>query len=140
MIAIERTKEVNLREVILRSEVKHIPEAEEILRDCMYRSMEIRIGKVDGVVACVWGLIPPTILSDSAWLWLLCTDIVAEHKFLFVRHSQRYIEEALKEYPIILGDCLIDNKSAKRWLEWLGAKFAEPIAGRIPFSIRAKNV
>lgn len=138
MIAICRDREINLQDVIRRSEVAHIPEAEDILRDCMYRSIQVRVGLVDNTVACVWGLIPPTILSDSAWLWLITTDIVAEHKFLFVRHSQRYIEEALKEYPTILGDCLIDNVPARRWLKWLGAEFSVPVGGRVPFVIRKK--
>lgn len=137
-VAIKRSKEVDLREVIARSEVKHIPEAEEILRDCMYRSIEVRLGLVDGKVACIWGMIPPTLLSSTAWLWLLTTDIIAENKFLFIRHSQRYIEEALLIYPTILGDCLVDNVSARRWLKWLGAEFAQPVGGRIPFVIRPK--
>jgi len=105
----------------------------------MFRSEEVRYGMVDGKIACVWGLIPPTLLSNKAYLWLLTTDIVAEHKFLFVRHSQRYVEEALKQYPIIVGDCLIGNASAMRWLRWLGAEFGEPDGGRIPFMIKAKR-
>lgn len=138
MIAIKRNEEVNVRDVIRRSPVSHIPDAEKILRDCMYRSIEVRTGLVDGEVACMWGLIPPTFLSNRAWLWLLTTDIVAEHKFLFIRHSQRYIEEALREFPIIVGDTDITNKPAQRWLKWLGARFEQPVGRKIPFVIEAK--
>lgn len=112
----------------------------ETLRACLLRSVEVRYGIVDGKVACVWGLIPPTLLSTSAWLWLDTTEIVAEHKFLFVRYSQRYVEEALKTYPKLIGDCIVGNWSGRRWLEWLGAEFSPAIGGRWPFVIRAKHV
>ncbi len=138
MIAITKSKNFDTHDVIRRSNVKHIPGAEGVLRDCMYRSVEVRVGMLDGVIACAWGLIPPTILSDTAWLWLIATDIVAEHKFLFVRHSQRYIEEALKEYPNIIGNTEVVNHSARRWLRWLGAEFGEPEGKMIPFIIKAK--
>lgn len=139
MITIQKTVDVDLRDVLLHSPVASVLGAEEILRECMYRSIEVRYGLVDSEVACMWGLIPPTLLSTTAYLWLLTTDIVAEHKFLFIRHSQRYIEEALNIYPTIIGDCLVGNRAAKRWLQWLGAEFTEPVGGRIPFTIRAAN-
>lgn len=138
-VEIASLPDFDISEVLYRSPVANLPGAEEILLECATRSVEVRYGFVDGKVACVWGLIPPTLLSSTAYLWLLTTDIIAEHKFLFIRHSQRYIEEALKEFPTIIGDCLIDNRPAKRWLEWLGAEFGPPILGRFPFTIRAKH-
>ena len=130
---------LNTADLIRRSPVANIPGAEEVLRECIYRSIEIRQGLLDGEIACAWGLIPPTLLSDTAYLWLLTTDIIAEHKFLFVRHSQRYIESALKAYPTIIGDVIGHNPSARRWLQWLGAEFAPMVMGRTPFTIKAKN-
>ena len=125
--------------IVRRSPVADLPGALATMRKCMTRSVKIYYGEVDGKVACVWGLIPPSLLSDSAYLWLLTTDIVAENKFLFVRHSQRYVEEMLKEYPLIIGDCMLDNPQAVRWLRWLGAHFHDPVDNRLPFSIRAAN-
>lgn len=139
MIAIRKNEKVNLQEVIRRSPVAQMPGAEDILLEAIFRSIEIRYGYIDGDLACVWGLIPPTLLSSTAYLWLLTTEIVAEHKFLFVRHSQRYVKEALRIYPEIVGDAIVGNLSAIRWLRWLGAEFSEPVFGRIPFVIRAKN-
>ena len=145
MITVARTNDpsaaqaYDIRDVLRRSPIANIPEAERIMTECLHRSIEIYYGKVDGQVACVWGLIPPTLLSDQAYLWLLTTDIVAEHKFLFVRHSQRYVEEALKSFPNIVGDVIVGNDSAVRWLRWLGAEFAAPVGGRVPFTIRAKH-
>lgn len=137
-VAIRRNPSINLHDVVQRSPFAKLPGAELTLRECISRSEDWRCAWVDGEVACVWGVIPPTVLSDNAWLWLLHTDIADKHKFLLVRYSQRYIEEALKRYPIIIGDCDIGNKSARKWVEWLGAEFAPPVGGKIPFVIRTK--
>lgn len=139
-VSIRSGKGFDVKDVISRSAVAETPNAEEILNLCLERSIEVRYGQLpSGEIACIWGLIPPTLLSDSAYLWLLTTEIVAEHKFLLVRHSQRYIEEALKVFPTIVGDVLVGNEPAQRWLKWLGAEFEQPVHGRIPFAIRAKK-
>lgn len=138
MISISQSRDINPYEVLRRSSVANVEGAQDILHDCLYRSMEVRYGLVDGEAACMWGLIPPTILSDSAYLWLLTTELVAEHKFLFIRHSQRYIEEALKKYPLIIGDVVGNNRSTIRWLKFLGAEFTRGINGRMLFTIRKK--
>lgn len=122
------------RDLIARSTFSGDPEAEEILRECLWRSEDVQYGILDGRVACVWGLIPPTLLSECAYLWLLTTDIVVEHKFLFVRNAQIYVEDMLKRYPILYGD--VGDPRAVKWLKWLGAVIGEPIDGRIPFMIR----
>ena len=140
MISIERSKDFDIVDVLRRSPVSGIPGARETLLECMSRSVEVQIGIVDGVVACVWGMIPVTILSSSAYLWLLTTDLVEKHKFLFIRHSQRCVEEALKIFPVITGDVAPDNHSARRWLEWLGAEFSSgPFGDWIPFTIRRRD-
>jgi hypothetical protein len=128
----------NVGDVLRRSPVAGIPGARDTMRECLFRSIEVYQGKLNGEVACVWGLIPPTLLSDAAYLWLLTTDIVAEHKFLFIRHSQRYIEEALKHWPTIYGEVIGDNPAAKKWLRFLGAEFDPEFNGRTSFKIKRK--
>lgn len=137
-VEIARRSEMDLRDVIRRSPIAGMKDAEQTLRQYMMRSVEVRYGMIDGEVACMWGLRPPTFLSDNAYLWLLTTDIIAEHKFLFIRYSQLYIEEALKRYPIITGEVLVDNRPAQRWLKWLGAEFLPSTKGAIPFTIKAR--
>lgn len=126
-------------QIVARSDCAHIAHAELVLNDCILRSVEVRYGYVDRELACVWGLIRPTLLSTAAWMWLVVTDKVTEHKFLFVRYSQRWVELMLETYPVLVGDCLVDNRSAKRWLAWLGAEFSKPTHGKISFIIRAKH-
>lgn len=138
MITILKDQPVNA-EIVQRSAVRNVPNADTILRDLVTRSVEVWQGLIDGRAEVVWGIIPPTILSETAWLWLIYTDAVDEHKFIFVRHSQRYIEDVLNRYPTLIGE--VDPRAAfsVRWLKWLGATFGEPInKSAMPFVIRRK--
>ena len=75
----------------------------KLVRRCIFTSAYAFTGWVDDEVACIVGIISPTVLSNQAYLWLHCTPLVEQHKFLFVRYSQRWLEIALKEYPVITG-------------------------------------
>ncbi len=120
----------------------HLATLSDIDQETMHRAMlnssHLWIGEQDGKILCVWGLIPPTMLSDRAYMWLRTTRHMKEHVFLFVRHSQRALTELLETYPMIVGHCLISNSKAIRWLQWLGATFGYPQGEFIPFEIRAK--
>lgn len=102
---------------------------------CFLMSVVIWTGSIDGVLACIWGVIPPTLMSYQAYLWLYTTDALKGHEFLLVRHSQMVIEEVLDEYPSIVGHAIIGSDKSIRWLKWLGAKFGEPQGLAIPFRI-----
>lgn len=106
---------------------------------CMRMSSIVWEGKVDDVIACIWGLIPPSLMSNQAYLWLYTTDLINEHRFLFVRHSQRMIEIMLKEYPIIVGHTHVESTQAIRWLKWLGAEFTAKEGQRLAFTIQKKH-
>ena len=138
VISVEKGTVQDFLDIVRRSPVADKPNAVDIIREASYRSIEVRQGLVNGEVACMWGLIPPTLLSDTAYLWLLTTNLVEEHKFLFVRHSQMYVKEALNYFPNIVGDVMVTNVGAKRWLKWLGAEFGESDGRKIPFVIRRK--
>ena len=137
-VQILRDIEVDLADVIRRSPVANIPHANDILRAFILQSLELWVGKIDGKIACVFGLIPPTILSDTAYLWLLTTDAVDEHTFRFVRHSQRWMEEVLNRYSGVQGHVEQYNRKAIRWLKWLGAEIDPPVGGQHAFWIRKK--
>ena len=84
-------------------------EGEPELNKCISLSATAWLGKIDGETACIWGLIPPSILSEQAYLWLFTTELVESHKFMFVRWSQRFLEVMHKDYPVIVGHCEIGN-------------------------------
>ncbi len=108
------------------------------LHRCLAMTNDLWIGYAEDQLLAAWGLIPPTLLSDRAYLWLYTTPHVGDHTFVFVRQSQRAIENMLKLYPIIEGHTKADAPDSIRWLKWLGAQYGQPNGNLIPFEIRAK--
>lgn len=122
--------------------INEIGEIEEVSKQKLVAMIKISqhvfYGTADKELACIWGLVAPTILSDQAYLWLYCTPVIDNHKFLFIRHSQRWVEKTLKEYPKIVGYCDEGNVRAIRWIKWLGGIFAAPVNGKCAFEITRK--
>lgn len=115
------------------------PEESATLEEYLMFSIYLQTGSIDGKFCCAWGLVPPTLLADKAYLWMYSTDEVEQHKFLFVRKSQIAVEEMLKHYPILVGCCETGKTRSVRWLRWLGARFFEPVDPRyLPFEIRKR--
>jgi hypothetical protein len=102
---------------------------------CLLMSSIIWAGFINEVLVCIWGVIPPTLMSYQAYLWLYTTDKLKGHEFVLVRHSQLVIEEVLKEYQSICGHAIIGSDKSIRWLKWLGAEFGPPQGIAIPFRI-----
>lgn len=111
----------------------------EAMEFCVRISSEIWEGSVDGKLACVWGVILPTLLSDQVYLWMYSNELVDQHQFVFVRHSQRVCEELLKRYQAIVGHVRADAPRSIRWLKWLGAELGQLDGIKIPFRIRKKD-
>lgn len=96
------------------------------------------MGEANGIGVCIWGLIPPTLLAEQAYLWLWTCELAEPHQFFLVRYSRSMIKEMLEEYPILVGHCAVDDPRAQRWLKWLGAEFDFPSGKLISFTIRRK--
>jgi hypothetical protein len=117
-----------------------LPKDEQtIIGSFMRQSVWAWIGKDDDEILCYMGLIPPTLLSDRAYLWLRTTEAMSEHIFVFVRYSQRVLAEMLQDFPAIGGHCEVSATKSIRWLKWLGANFGVPEGQLVPFTIRAKH-
>jgi hypothetical protein len=138
MIEIFQTNDIDIGDVIRRSPWCKVPSAGRTLAECLMMSSYSWIGKCDGEVACAWGLIPPSLLSERAYLWLVTTDLVEQHQFLFVRHSRRCMAIMLEKYQIIVGHSSVSEAHSLRWLRWLGAEFFECEGGQLAFQIRKK--
>jgi hypothetical protein len=133
MVTIERVSTFNLRNLL------GYDCADEVLRsyaDCFTKSTAIWLAKADGVEACAVGVIPPTIFSSKAYLWLIHTKLCEQHPLRFIRWSRKVMDEILATYPNIYGLCHPDNVSGRAWLEWLGAKFAGEYNNHYTFEIR----
>lgn len=137
---VEHATQAQTRQLIFEAKGGMLTDEESnALEQYLAFSVKLCIGSVDGDMCCAWGLIPPSLLSNTAYLWLFSTDAVEDHKFLFIRHSQIEVKKMLEEWPVITGYCQASNQRSKRWLTWLGASFGE--SGRqdfLPFTIRSK--
>lgn len=96
-------------------------------------SEQIWAGLADGRLVVVWGLLPPTLLSDEAYLWSYATEEVSRCRKTFVKLSRMAVEQMLNEYPTLWGWC----KGQSRWLQWLGAEFGAQMGEFTLFTIRA---
>ena len=106
---------------------------------CQRMSGEVWSGYIDDKLVCCWGLIPPSVFSDTAYLWMYNTESLVEHQFVFIRRSQIEVQRMLRNYSRIVGHCVVGNDKAARWLRWLGAEFDAPEAGARAFTIRRKH-
>jgi hypothetical protein len=129
-----------IRELISSSDGPRLtPRQMEMLEFCQAMSWRTWTGLIHGELVCCWGLIPPSLLSNQAYLWLHTTPAMKEHQFLFVRHSQRVVEEMFTYYETIVGHCMVDAEDSIRWLRWLGAVFYEPQDGLVTFAISRRG-
>lgn len=112
---------------------------QETMKRALMNSSRIWLGHEDFKIIALWGLIPPTLMSEIAYLWLFTTKEFTEYTFTFVRQSQRVVAAMLEEYPTIVGHGVVGHDRSLRWLRWLGAEFGEPQGKFLPFTIRARK-
>lgn len=110
---------------------------QEIMNRSLQNSSDVWVWTVDNHIHGFWGLIPPSLLSNRAYIWLYTLPSMTEHQFAFVRHSQIAVKKLLEQYPVIVGHCAKSADKSQRWLRWLGATFGEPDGNLIPFEIKA---
>lgn len=108
----------------------------EIMERSLRNSPDAWVAYADSTILGFCGLIPPTILSDTAYLWFYSTRHFASHRIACLRSSPKLITDVLRHYSIVVGHC-VSGAPACRWLRWLGATFGEPQGRYIPFRIEA---
>lgn len=123
---------------IIREHLPLTDSEERTMEDCVSRSIDVWLGTRDDEVYCVWGVVPPTILSQKAYLWLYTNEEkIAEHQFTFIRWSQIAVKKMLDDFEVLYGVTDLKNEKTIRWLKWLGAEF-DQYAGQLHFEIRRK--
>lgn len=90
------------------------------VEDAVRRAALTWAGMIDGELVCLGGVEQTTILSDSAYLWLITTKAVEAHPFIFVRRSQMVLEAILEQYRMVYGVVDKDFTRSIMWLRWLG--------------------
>lgn len=129
---------VDLRRII-RDRLTLTDSERTMMINCALLSMHIWVGIYNEDIYCMWGVIPPTFLSNRAYVWLYTNDSkVVEHQFVFIRRSQIAVREMLKKFDVLYGTADKRNARTMRWLKWLGAEFEYAPCNMLDFVIRRK--
>ena len=103
-------------------------------------TVPINAGYLNGELAAIWGVIPPTLASNQAYLWVYTTDALKDlySQFLFIRFSQVMVQDMLLLYESLVGVTEVTATKSIRWLKFLGAEYGPPEGEYLPFVIRRK--
>ncbi len=117
MLAVLRERE--------RSALIESPGAVAYLEQALSQCAEAWTGYIDDQIVCMWGIDRGSMLTNSAFIWLVTCQGVDAHSFIFVRHSQKRLEDLKKRYSYIHGVVQADNEQSVRWLRWLGFQLGD---------------
>lgn len=127
MIQIYHTYGSKLHGLIYPEYLSMLPvDQQETMARSMHNSPDIWVGYNDDKVFAIMGVIPPTLLSDRAYVWFWTTQYFDGSRLACLRISRRCIADALLRYPILWGHCLPSAEKSIRWMKFLGARFVEP--------------
>lgn len=106
-------------------EIARFGPPEELLTELLATS-EAWIAKLDGKIACVWGVRPAESPIDPAFLWLITTNLINTVPVCMARESAKFVYKALYRWGVLEGWVLVENERSQRWLKWLGFSLGEP--------------
>lgn len=93
----------------------------DVLLSAAKLASEIIIGKYGDEILAYIGLVPPTLLSDQAYVWMLTTSAGESHPILLARYGAGVIQTALLKYRVLYGHCF--TAKSQHWLRYMGAEF-----------------
>ena len=136
MIQIFHTSGPRLHGLIYPECLAMLPvDQQETMARSLHNSPDAWVAYADSRVVGFAGVIPPTLLSSTAYFWLYATQYFSPNRLACTRVSRRLVADALGRYPVLVGHC---TAKSSRWLRWLGADLAEPQGPLIPFRIEAR--
>ena len=97
-----------------------------VLKSGIVGSEDCRVGTVDGVPLCVYGVRKMSHLSDTGIAWLLGTEEIDNHVMKFGRECGNELKKMMGNLRMIENYCHVENRKTIVWLRWLGFKFDKP--------------
>jgi hypothetical protein len=93
------------------------------------RSEVARAALLDGVVACLWGVVPlrrSALHGRVGGAWLLTSDLLERHPRAFWRHCRRELALLFERFDALTNAMDCRNVAALRWGWRLGFRFERP--------------
>lgn len=119
-------------------EIRRIEKNDPILipftSDVTQASTEIWAGFYNGELGIVWGILPGSLLSDTAYIWSIATDVVKRCPKAFLRASRQWLKSMSGEYAIFVGLCRRDTT----YVQHLGAEFFDDHDSFARFEIKVR--
>lgn len=112
------------------------PDTLATIRRSVDRSTMLAVATVDGDLACIFGLVPTSILTGTGAPWMLGTDVLDANSRSLMRMCRGYIGAMLAECPHLENAVDVRNERSVRWLKRLGFAICEvrPVGlDRMPF-------
>jgi hypothetical protein len=116
---------------------------EELLGRCVAKSELAWAGMVDDEVACIFGVVGASLLSETGYPWLVGTDLIEAHAKAFLRRNKKMVAVMLERFPRLENYVDVRNTKSIQWLTWLGFSFDDPAPYgiyRMPFMKFTKEV
>lgn len=93
-------------------------------------------GLINGQVACIFGVVPLSMLAGQGGPWMLGTPLIDRHRRALIRHSRPYIARMQAVFPNLVN--IVDARNVKSiaWLKRMGFAIhaAQPIGvAGLPF-------
>ena len=108
------------------------------------RASVCMVALFDGKPEAIWGAGDLNILTGTGAPWFLCTDRAIENRRFFLRMSVDWRDQLSARYLVLKNMIDCRNKTAIRWLKWLGFKFSKPFEARghefMIFEMRSNDV
>lgn len=87
-------------------------------------SIECLTVEKDNEPIAMFGIVPDSILSYNATIWLLGTPKIISVQLAFAKYSKYFIHMMFDYYPVLSNYVDVMNRKTIRWLKWCGAKFS----------------
>ena len=84
-------------------------------------------GRVDGEIACMWGVNPATLIGVTGVPWMLGSDIAPAHATQWLRENKRWLPHALGLFPRLCNIVDARYDKAVRWIRWQGFTLHEAL-------------
>jgi hypothetical protein len=117
-----RLKSMDMREI---AAVSARP-ALAVLKSGLNGSEDCRVGTVNDVPLCMYGVRKLSHLSDNGIVWMLSTEEIDKHFMKFGRECRKELKSIMGSLRMIENYCHIENRKTIVWLRWLGFKFDKP--------------
>lgn len=95
-----------------------------VLQQCADISDQCWVGCTDdNEPGVLWGTQPVAGVPEVGWIWMVCTDLILEHRWVFLEQARRGIRQAHASYPVLTNYVDERNEVHVKWLRAMGFSF-----------------